>query len=151
MEYSTATPQPSKTMKPHNPLFGNSEYEPRRQAFQQEYKEFCRKSLETSREKSQSKRQVKFIEKLQESEHKSPNNQELNIYAMKQRYKYSSHLTGSQTNLHEGMRDHSGGQENTEATQNRPAYATLLGQTKNLEDPQTGYILKTDPLQVLID
>ena len=116
MDYSTATPQPSKTMKPlNNPLFGNSEYEPRRKAFQNEYKEFCRKSLETSRERSQSKRQAKFIEKLQESEQKSPKNQDVNIYAMKQRYKYSSHLTGSQTNLHEGIRDHSGGHENPEA------------------------------------
>jgi len=84
MEYATATPQqPSKTMKPHNPLFGDSEYEPRRKAFQNEYKDFIRKSLETSRERSQSKRQAKFIEKLQESEHKSPKNQEINLYATK--------------------------------------------------------------------
>ena len=65
---------------------------------------------------------------------------------MKQRYKYSAHLTSSQTNLHDLERDKSPAQEG-----GQPPYATLLGQTKNLEDPSTGYILKTDPLQVLID
>jgi hypothetical protein len=61
-------------MKTQNPLFGDSEYEPRRRAFQNEYKEFIRKSLETSRDRSQSKRQAKFIEKIQEAEQKSPKN-----------------------------------------------------------------------------
>ena len=59
-------------MKPiTNPIFGDSDYEPRRRAFQNEYKDYIRKSLETSRERSTSKRQSKHLEKLSEAIDKS--------------------------------------------------------------------------------
>lgn len=68
---------------------GESEYEPKRKAFQNEYKDYVRKSLESSRERSASKREAKHLEKLRESSSKSPSYVEPNIYATKQRYKYS--------------------------------------------------------------
>lgn len=86
MSYQDTTP----VKKPAgNPILGDSEYEPRRKAFQSEYKEYIRKSLETSRERSTSKREAKHLEKLRESSGKSPQQQEVNLYATKQRYKYS--------------------------------------------------------------
>ncbi len=83
-------------MKPSgNPLLGDSEYASRRQAFQSEYKDYIRKSLETSRERSTSKREAKHLEKLNESNSKSPQPFEFNLYATKQRYKYSHFNTNS--------------------------------------------------------
>lgn len=60
MDYSQ-TPQPSKfhynTLKPlMNPLLGESEGEYRRKMMNDQYKDYARKSLERSRERSTSKR-----------------------------------------------------------------------------------------------
>lgn len=86
MAYQDTTP----VKKPAgNPILGDSEYEPRRKAFQSEYKDYIRKSLETSRSLSTSKREAKHLEKLREASEKSPQQQEVNLYATKQRYKYS--------------------------------------------------------------
>ena len=59
---------PSKTLNESqlnsNPLLGQSNYASRRAAFQSEYKDYIRKSLETSREHNMSKREAKYLEKI---------------------------------------------------------------------------------------
>lgn len=54
----------------------------------EEYKEFAKRSLERSKDRSTSKRMSRHIQKRQEAQSRSPAN-EVNIYAQKQRYKYS--------------------------------------------------------------
>lgn len=85
MDYGHS-PEPVHTLKQtgvSNPLMGDSNYEQRRRALHSEYKDYIRKSVETSRERSLSKREAKHIEKIRETSSKSPRNQEQNLYATK--------------------------------------------------------------------
>jgi hypothetical protein len=68
MEYMAHSKTLNESSLNNNPLLGSSNYEPRRKAFQSEYKDYIRKSLETSRERSLSKREAKYIEKIKEAE-----------------------------------------------------------------------------------
>jgi hypothetical protein len=87
-----------------NPLLGASEGEYRKRIMQNEYKSYMlqnqsRRDLNDDSSKSPipldgslSKRQTIYIQKKRESESKSPT-QEPNIYATKQRYKYSTYIS----------------------------------------------------------
>jgi hypothetical protein len=66
--------------------------------------------LETSKERNVSKREAKYLEKVREASSKSPQHQEPNLYATKQRYKYSSNINQSMTDLNAHM-DAGGGED----------------------------------------
>lgn len=106
-----------------------------------EYKDYIRKSLETSRERSLSKREAKHIEKIRESSSKSPRNQEQNLYATKQRYKFSLFNSHSGTNL----------EEERNSSQPRVDQYNYNAQEESAPKEGTGYILKTDPMRQLLN
>ncbi|TNV81835.1 hypothetical protein FGO68_gene3809 [Halteria grandinella] len=116
-----------------NPLLGDSEGEQRKRVLMSEYKDYLKhqqlqgsaKELDYGDYNNLSKRQTRYLQKKQESLSKSP--QRDNIYATKQRYKYSNIQKPNQ----------------------------LQGTSSYLDfqeaPPQTGYILKTDPIKQLYE
>ena len=72
MDYMN-TPQMMKSMKPINPLVGESEGELRRKQIEDEYKEYVFKSMEETRgSRSTSKRMSRYLQKRKEVNSRSP-------------------------------------------------------------------------------
>ncbi|CDW79214.1 UNKNOWN [Stylonychia lemnae] len=157
MDYSQ-TPQPAKnhfnTMKNMpNPLFGESEGDYKRRIMNEEYREYAKKSMERSRDRSTSKRMSRHIQKRQEAQSKSPTS-EVNIYSQKQRYKYS-YFNQLQNNQQNNNNINNNYDYNYQSAPRPNDYQSLQDRKfKKVEEdedyPASGYILKTDPRQVLM-